>query len=219
MDADRAFDTGILGSRAGRGWLIAAALLFWTAWALMPGVGVTDAALILDTVGQRREMVKLSVALQLLSAAFYAPGLVSVVLRARAEGARGVALAATLLLVGAMGSAADSVFHWLAVEMTAPGVFRHAMLPVMARMQGPALIVVAPLIAAYFVGTWSLSVAAVRAGWVPKSCAALALLSPIVIAIAAVPGGARVAGLLFLACICATQAWIGLGLGERAGAS
>jgi len=215
MDADRAFDTGILGSRAGRAWLIAAALLFWTAWALMPGVGVTDAALILDTVGQRREMVKLSVALQLLSAAFYAPGLVSVVLRARAEGARGVALAATLLLVGAMGSAADSVFHWLAVEMTAPGVSREAMLPVMARMQGPALVVVAPLIAAYFVGTWSLSIAAVRAGWVPRACAALAFLSLLMVAIAAVPGGARLAGLLFLACICASQAWIGVGLGAR----
>ena len=213
-------ETGLLGVGAGRAWLIAAALLFWIAWALMPGVGVTDAAQILDTVGMRQETVKLSVILQLASAVCYAPGAVSLALRAHAERARGLVAGAVLLLVGAMGSAADSVFHWLAVEMTAPGVSRGAMLPVMARMQGPALVVVAPLIAAFFLGTWVLAVTAARARWVPRACAALALLSPLVIAVRAIPGvGARTAGLLFLACVCASQAWIALGLGGRAGAS
>jgi hypothetical protein len=37
------------------------------------------------------------------------------------------------------------------------------MLPVMARMQGPAL-VISPLVAAFFVGTGTLAVAAARAG-------------------------------------------------------
>jgi hypothetical protein len=212
-----AVDSGILGPRAGGAFLVAAAVLFWIAWSLMPGVGVTDAALILDTVGQRRQVVKLSVALQLASAACYAPGLVSLSLRARAEEVRVLALAATVLLVGAMGSAADAVFHWLAVEMTASGVSREAMLPVMRRMQGPALAAIGPLIAAFFVGSWALAVAAVRAGWVPRACAALALLSPLVVTVGAAPvqGSARFAGLLFLACIVASQAWIGLALRSR----
>jgi hypothetical protein len=43
-----------------------------------------------------------------------------------------------LLLLGAMGSAADAVLHLLAYAMTAPGLDRGPLLEVMAFMQGPA---------------------------------------------------------------------------------
>ena len=206
-----------MSARAGGIWLIAAAMLFWLSWCFMPGVGVTDAAQILERVAAQRGSVRLSVALQLLSAACYAPALLALALRANAEGARGLTVGATLLLMGAMGSAADSVFHWLAVEMTAPGVSAGAMLPVMARMQGPALIVVAPLIVAFFVGTAVLAVAATRARWVPRGCAALLLLSPLALVAGKVagPAHARIAGLAFLACVGVVQAWIGAGLLRR----
>jgi len=46
------------------------------------------------------------------------------------------------------------------------------------------------------------------------------VLSPLILAVRVIPGvGARVAGLLFLACICASQVWIALGLGARLRAS
>jgi hypothetical protein len=87
----------------------------------------------------------------------------------------------------------------------------------LGRAARSALAVIAPLIAAFFVGSWALAVAAVCAAWVPRACAALALLSPLVVAVGAAPveGSARLAGLLFLACILASQAWIGLALRSR----
>src|SRR5262245_51190446 len=103
-----------LSARAGGAWLIAAALLFWLAWALMPGVGITDAHQILRLVGEHAARVRVSVVAQLLSAACYAPALVAVAGVARLRRGRAVAAGAALLLGGAMGSAADAVFHLLA---------------------------------------------------------------------------------------------------------
>jgi hypothetical protein len=48
--------------------LVAAAVLFWAAWVLMPGIGLTDAAQILDLVAVRRSDVRLSAIFQLASA-------------------------------------------------------------------------------------------------------------------------------------------------------
>jgi hypothetical protein len=61
-----------------------------------------------------------------------------------------------------MGSAADAVLHLLAYAMTAPG------LDTMAFMQGPGLLLLAPLILCFFVGGAWLSVALARAGIVPR---------------------------------------------------
>jgi hypothetical protein len=198
-------------------WLSSAALLFLAAWALMPGVGITDAADILQRVGAQRAQVKLSVSLQLLSAALYVPGLLALALRAHAERSRGLLAGAALLLVGAAGSAADSVFHWLAVEMTAPGVERAAMLPVMARMQGPALVAVAPLIASFFLGSYLSIAAAGRARWISPGYARLFPLTLLIAPLATLlaPDAMRLAALLFLAALAAGQAWLGTGLAAR----
>lgn len=135
-----------------------AAAAFFVAWLLMPGVGITDAEKIFALVGSHRGQVLASSVLQLFSAACYAPAAVALVIARPA-----LRLPAALLLVGAMGSAADAVFHLFAYEMTAPGAPSEALLPVMARMQGPGLVWILPLIACFFVGTGWLARAAHRA--------------------------------------------------------
>src|SRR5262245_60088056 len=97
------------------GWFLsAAALLFWLAWALMPGVGVTDPAQIFALVSSQRALVAVSVLLQLISAALYAPALVGMISATAGEPSRLLRWGASLLLIGAMGSAADAVLHLLA---------------------------------------------------------------------------------------------------------
>jgi hypothetical protein len=208
----------VISTRAGAISLALAAIGFFSAWLLMPGVGITDAELIFEVVGANRGQVMLSVALQLLSAALYAPALVALAIRAHLEGRRALAIGSVVLLAGAMGSAADAVFHWLAVEMTAPGVDRAAMLPVMARMQGPGLVVVAPLIAAFFAGTWLLVWSAARAAWIRRSAVVMVVAGPLyaVAMIVAVPEEARIAALGFLACFALGQLWVAAGLFRRA---
>jgi hypothetical protein len=186
-------------------WLVAAAVLFWVAWAFMPGVGITDAALIFERVGASRGQVLASAVLQLVSAACYAPALVALAV-ARPALRRG----ATLLLVGAMGSAADAIFHLFAYEMTAPGVPSAALLPVMTRMQGPGLVWILPLIACFFAGSVVLFLGARRAGPVPGAgalWAALAVVVALLFASAAVgallPG--RAVGLSVLALVSTLQ--------------
>ena len=58
--------------------------------------------------------------LQLVSAALYAPALVGILTHAGLGADPGVRRACVVLLVGAMGSAADAVFHLFAYAMTAP---------------------------------------------------------------------------------------------------
>jgi hypothetical protein len=133
-------------------WLGLASLLFWAAWLLMPGVGVTDTDTIFALVGQHRPRVMLSVCLQLLSAAAYAPGVVGLMHGQGAEASRALRWGAALLVVGAMGSAADAIFHLVAYEMTAPDVATAAMVPVMKMLQGPDLKLLAPMILSFFAG-------------------------------------------------------------------
>jgi hypothetical protein len=65
-----------MSERASGRWLIAASLLFWLSWSLMPGVDVIDARQILERVALQRDAVWLSAALQLLSAACFAPAVI-----------------------------------------------------------------------------------------------------------------------------------------------
>lgn len=130
--------------------LAAASLLFWLAWLLMPGVGITDTQTIFALVGQHRPQVMLSVGVQLLSAALYVLGVVGLLASARCVTSRALRWGCGLLAVGALGSAADAIFHLVAYEMTAPGIRREAMVPVMQMLQGPDLKLLAPMILSFF---------------------------------------------------------------------
>ncbi len=90
------------------------------------------------------------------------------------------------------------------------------MLPVMARMQGPGLLVVAPLIATFFLSTWMLAVTAFRAGWVGKATLAASFAGPVLAAaLAPVTASGRIAGLGVLGCFAAVQIAIAVGLAGR----
>lgn len=186
---------------------IAAAAGFFAAWALMPAVGITDTHEILERVAANAGAVRASVVLQLASAACYAPALVGVARLPEAAQGRALVAGAVLLLIGAMGSAADAVLHLLAVEMVAPGVERAAMVPVMERMQGPNLVLLAPLLASFFLGSLVLALGASRARLVSRWNPGLFML--------AVPAAALGGGLALLACVSASQAWLGAALARR----
>src|SRR5215470_13674671 len=117
--------------------LILASALFWLAWKLMPGVGVTDTATIFALVREHRADVYLSVVVQLVSAAACAAAVAGLLLGERARTSWAMRAGAVLLLLGALGSAADAIFHVVAFEMTAPGIDLGAMAPVMQKLQGP----------------------------------------------------------------------------------
>jgi hypothetical protein len=200
--------------------LTKAATLFWVSWLLMPGVGVTDAGQIFDLVSSQRSLVLVSVIVQLVSAALYAPGLVAIVAGAGAAAPAALRRGAWLLLVGAMGSAADAVLHLLAFAMTAPGLDRASLVPVMSFMQGPGLVIVAPLIVGFFAGGVMLS----------RCLAAARVVSPwnvrlhgIALGVAILGGAAagarlvsaRLVGLAVLGLVAAAQAWIGIALSRR----
>lgn len=144
--------------KVGGGALVLASVLFWGSWLLMPGVGVTDTARIFEIVGQRRGEVFASVVVQLASAALYAPAIVGLVLSRPHR--RSVHVGATLVAVGAMGSAADAIFHLVAYEMTAPDIASAHVAPVMIRLQGPDLALLLPFVLAFFAGhgivAWSM---------------------------------------------------------------
>jgi len=198
--------------------LIAAASLFWLAWLLMPGVGVTDAGLIFELVGSHRSSVLASVVLQLISAALYVPALIGIASTPEFKANLRVKWGAGILLLGAMGSAADAVYHVLAFAMTAPGMDRGALLPVMAYMQGPGLLFVAPFILSFFAGGAILSSALERIGRIHKGStfAHWAALGCALLGGAAASRGMippRLVGLMTLAAVSCAQAVIGGGLG------
>ena len=192
--------------------LVAAAAAFWIGWALMPGVGITDATLILESVAAHRVAVLASSALHLVTATLFAvaiPGLA----RLAAGGNRALTLAPPLLAVGACAIAADAIFHFAAYEMTAPGVDRTAVLPVMVGMQTRDLAFLMPMVLALFLGMGALAGGASRAGWVSRWNPRLHGLA-FAIAVTAGPllgprGHGRVVGLVFLALVSASVAWVG----------
>jgi hypothetical protein len=132
--------------------LLVASVLFWCAWLLMPGVGVTDTDVIFALVGAHREQVFASVVLQLLSAAAYAPAALGLFASEEGRASKGLRAGCALLVVGAMGSAADAIFHLVAYEMTAPGIDVASMAVVMRRLQGPDLALLLPMVLALFAG-------------------------------------------------------------------
>jgi hypothetical protein len=186
----------------------------------MPGVGVTDPAQIFALVSSQRSFVAASVVLQLISAALYAPALVGIVIGEDREPSRPLRWGATLLLIGAMGSAADAVLHLLAYAMTAPGLDGATLVHVMAFMQGPGLLLLAPMILSFFAGGAMIAFALVNAGAVSRwnlRLHAVALL-------AAAAGGAmassgvvpaRAVGLAVLACVAGGQMWSGAAVSQR----
>ena len=122
--------------------LVAASAMFWLSWMLMPGVGVsTDAATIFALVGANRSQrsYRASVVLQLAAASGVRTGGHH---RRSRPPTRNLPIpaqsgsVASSLRSGAMGSAADAIFHLVAYEMTGPGVASGAMVPVMTRLQG-----------------------------------------------------------------------------------
>jgi hypothetical protein len=197
-------------------WLVVASALFWLSWTLMPGVGVTDTRQILERVALQRDAVWLSTALQLISAACFAPAIAGLVRLGDARGRRGLVTGAVLLAVGAMGSAADAIFHLLAYYMTEPGMDLAAMAPLMDRMQGPGLALLAPMLLAFFAGAAVLAVSAARAGvvsrWNPRlqaAALAVAVAAPLLVR-TGLP--ARAIGLTVLGLISASLTGLGWAL-------
>jgi hypothetical protein len=150
------------------GWsLIVASVLFWLSWLpwlLMPEPGTVDASLILAAIARQRGGVLLSAILQALCAIAVVPGAPAAV-GVRSRMARA---GAALLLVGALGNAADAVYHQLAHEMTAPDVDRAAMPPVMTRMQTQQIWLLAPVLVAFFPGALALAAGLGNAGLAPR---------------------------------------------------
>jgi hypothetical protein len=145
-------------SRVAGACLVGAAISFWLAWWLMPLPGTTDTAFILEQVGATRARVFASVAVQVVSGALLVPGLLGLTAATPLRGSTAAFAAASLVGIGATGLAADAIYHLLAFEMTAPGVIREAMVPVMDRFQSADLVFVAPQLLALLTGV------AVRAG-------------------------------------------------------
>jgi len=194
-----------VSSRSAGVFLVAAALLFWLAWWLMPAVGITDTREIFEHVAAEAGRVRASVIVQLVSAACWAPAAIGIARLPAASAHPSLVAGAVLLAIGAMGSAADAVLHLLAVEMVAPGIDRAAMIPVMERMQGPNLALLGPLIAALFAGTLVLAIGAGRAGLLPRR-----IFWPLVAS--ALPALTLGGGLALLAVVAASQVWLGVAL-------
>jgi hypothetical protein len=114
----------------------------------------------------------------------------------------------SVLVVGTLGLATDAIDHLLSDAMTAPGVDQRAQLDVIAFMQGPALLLIAPLIASFFAGAVWLSVAFARAGaiwrWNPG-------LYGVALGIALVGAAlATATKVLMLSTGAAAQVWLGV---------
>jgi hypothetical protein len=151
------------------------AVLLWVAWALMPDAATNDAAHILTAVAAARAAVRASAILQLAGGALLVAGLA-----AEASGGRRTRAGAVAMLVGSAGMVADAVYHQLAFEMTAPGVARDAVLPVMAAMQTAELRPLIPLLLLFPIGAVVLGVQRRRRG-VGGSWTARLLIAPAII--------------------------------------
>lgn len=172
-----------------------------------------DAGIILDRVSQHRGSVVASVVLQLGSAALFAPAMFGVVRLATQVESKRLSWAAVLLLVCAMGSASDAVFHLLAYEMTAPGQQIAEMVPLMARMQGDAPTVLGFMIASFFAGSIVLAWGLAHCGIGPRALPWIAAFGVAALPSAQLlPAGSdwhRAMGLAALGIVSASLAWGG----------
>ena len=198
-------------------YLVLASLAFWLSWLLMPGVGVTDTATIFALVAAHRRNVLASVVLQLLSSALYAPGIAAILSANPARRSAVVRAGGALLAIGAMGSAADAIFHLVAYEMTAPGIALDAVAPVMRRLQGKDLTLLFPFIGAFFLGHAFLVTALRKRGPVAALGGFVLALAPVVI-IAGAPAiraglvTGRLVGLGMLGTVAGSLALLGLSI-------
>ena len=197
--------------------LIGGAVTFWTSWVLMPGVGITDAALILDLVSQSRHSVLISSVLQLCSAALLAVALPGLAWAFSKKRTPWISVGVILLSLGVCGDAADTIFHMMAYEMVGPGAERAQMVPVYQRMQEFDLLFLLPMIFAFFLGGLSLAVGIARAGlvsWWNPGLYGVALAVGILGAqiVRALGQSGRVVGLMVLALVSVSLAWLGIAL-------
>jgi len=196
-------------------YLVLASVAFWLSWLLMPGVGVTDTATIFALVGAHRSHVRASVVLQLLSAALYAPGIAAILAAEPARRSAAIRAGGALLAIGAMGSAADAIFHLVAYEMTAPGIALEAVAPVMRRLQGKDLALLLPFVAAFFLGHALLVAALRKRGRVATLGAYVLAAAPLIIIVGAPATHAgfatgRLVALAFLGLVAGSLALVGL---------
>ena len=205
------------GTRWTGAFLMLAAVSFWLSWALMPGVGVTDAERILALVSGQPQSVLVSSTLQLLSAALFAlsiPGLARLLPPSRSKWA---AVGTTLLAIGACGDAADAIFHQIAYEMVGPNAERAQMVPVFQRMQSFDLLFLLPMIAAFFGGCIALAVGMARekiaSYWNPRLYALALCVAVIGGPMASTIGlTGRAIGLTVLGLLSVSVAWMGVAL-------
>jgi hypothetical protein len=139
-------------ARVAGGALILAAAANWLAWVLMPDAGTADPAHILEAVRAQRDGVWWSVLAQLVSSVAFVPAVVL----ARPTSPRAL-FGACLVLVGAMGMAADAVFHLAAYYMTADGLTAESVLEPMRLLQTDGLKFLVPLLLPYLFGGWVLA--------------------------------------------------------------
>jgi hypothetical protein len=155
----------MIAPRTGGLCFIFAAILFWLTWFLMPEPGTTDAAFILQAIAEQRGHVLLSAILQTICAVAIVPAVLSI----GAPRSRLMLVGIVLTLVGALGNAADAVYHQVAYEMTAPDVDRVAMFPVMTRMQTEQVWLLVPLLLSFFPGAACLCIGLAREGRGPAN--------------------------------------------------
>jgi hypothetical protein len=202
--------------------LIGAATLFAIAWYLMPVAGETDAQEIFRIVTPQRGAVLAAAILQLIAATLYVPAMIGIIRVGVLPFSSKVWRPASILVVGTLGLATDAIDHLLSYAMTAPGVDQNAQVQVMEFMQGPALLLIAPLIASFFVGAVWLSVAYAKAGVISRWNPALYVLALIIAvggaALVAATGmiDARLVGVLTLWTVTAAQLWLGAVLWRQA---
>jgi len=209
MTAPRATSTT---SRVASGCLLAAAIVFAAAWYLVPVAGITDTHEIFRVMSDARTEMLLAAIFQLVASVLYVPAMVAII----RQGGAAFWRPAALVLAGTLGLATDAIDHILAYAMTAPGVDQDAQVEVMQFMQGPALMLIAPLIAAFFVGAGWLSVAYAKAGAISSWNPRLYLIALVVGGAGAVVAAAtdivdaRTVGLIALWSVAAAQAWLAL---------
>jgi hypothetical protein len=202
-------------SRLAAGCLIVAALLFGVAWYLMPAAGETDTLEIFRIVTPQRGAVLAAALAQLVAAALYVPAMIGIIRNRDVPFASKLWRPASLVIVGTLVLATDAIDHLLAYAMTAPGVDQAAQVDAMQFMQGPALLLIAPLIASFFAGAVWLSVAYANAGAISRRNPALYVVALVIAAggavLATVTDGvdARTVGVLTLWTVAAAQVWLG----------
>jgi hypothetical protein len=135
----------------------------------MPEPGTVDAAFILRAIAAQRTDVLVSAIVQTMCAVAIVPAVLSV----GASKSTLVRVGAVLTPVGALGNAADAVYHQMAYEMTAVDVNQAAMLPVMTRMQTHQIGLLVPLLLSFFPGAACLCIGLAREGRGPRRVGSL----------------------------------------------